>query len=400
MSDVARPLGGRIFTPGFVVLLALAGVSGVLILVRVFGGVGSITAMTDGYPWGIWKPLNVVTFTGVAAGAYGIGLLCYVLNRGKYHPLVRPAVLVGALGYSLAGFSVLVDLGRWWNAWKLGEFWYFNLNSVLLEVAICVLTYVGVLWVEVTPAILESWQSSRSSRLRRVAAKGLPFMKKAFPFIIALAILLPTMHQSSLGSLYLVAIYKLHPLWLTPLLPLLFLLSCLTMGYGGVIIMDTLLAVAYPTYRRDVKLSASVSKVAAAMLWVYVAIRVADLAWHSRLGLLFTSGWKSFFFWLEIALFVIPALLLGNPHRRRDPGILFRAALLTVMGGSLYRFDTYLVGYDPGPGWSYFPSVNELLVSIGLASAGIAVFVFAAKKFPILSAGPAHGVRKPAQSTP
>jgi Ni/Fe-hydrogenase subunit HybB-like protein len=136
------------------------------------------------------------------------------------------------------------------------------------------------------------------------------------------------------------------------------------------------------------------------MLWVYVAIRVADLAWHSRLGLIFTSGWKSFFFCLEMALFVIPALLLGNPHRRRDPGVLFRAALLTVMGGSLYRFDTYLVGYDPGPGWSYFPSVNELLVSIGLASAGIAVFVFAAKKFPILSAGPAHGVRKPAQSTP
>jgi len=390
MIDHARPLGGRILTRATWVLIGIATVGFVFVAWRLVAGVGAITAMTDGYPWGIWKPLNVVTFTGVAAGAYGVGLLCYVLNRGHYHPLVRPAVLTGALGYTLAGLSVLVDLGRWWNAWKLGLFAYFNLNSVLLEVALCVLVYVGVLWVEVTPAILESWQRDGTGLLKRIGARGLPVMKRVFPFVIALAILLPTMHQSSLGSLYLVAVYKLHPLWHTPLLPLLFLLSCLTMGYGGVVIVDSLLAMAYREHRRDPRILASLSRVTAALLAIYLAVRWGDLAWHGRLGLPFRPSFQAFFFWVEMALFALPALLLLGARRRQDPGVLFRAAMLTVLAGALYRFDVYLVGYNPGPGWSYFPSVAEQLVSIGLAAAGVVLFVALAKTFPILS-GESHG---------
>lgn len=396
MSDPTRPLGGKILTVPFMVLLGFTAVGVALVLVRLISGVGAITAMTDGYPWGIWKPLNVVTFTGVAAGAYGVGLLTYILNKGEYHPLVRPAVLVGALGYTLAGLSVLVDLGRWWNAWKLGQWYHFNVNSVLLEVALCVLTYVAVLWVEVTPAILEGWHKSGSSKLQHYAARGLPIVKKVLPFVISLAILLPTMHQSSLGSLFLVSIYKLHPLWHTPMLPLLFLISCLIMGYGGVVIVDTILALTYH-HHRDTKLLAKLSKVTVGLIGAYLAIRLGDLAWHHKLGLLFADKY-ALLFWGEMALFAAPAVMLLSDKRRNDSGVLFWASILSVHAGALYRFSVYIIAYNPGPGWVYFPAVSEVLVSVGMVACGIAVFTVLVKKFPILHARVQHSsqVRKAA----
>jgi Ni/Fe-hydrogenase subunit HybB-like protein len=148
------PLGGRILTPAMKFLLALAGLWVALVAVRLLFGLGAVSAQSDGYAWGIWKPLNVVTFTGIAAGAYAVGLVTYLFNRGEYHPLVRSAVTAGAMGYTLAGTSVLIDLGRWWNLWVI--FWppVWNLSSVLLEVALCVMAYTMVLWVEVAPSVL------------------------------------------------------------------------------------------------------------------------------------------------------------------------------------------------------------------------------------------------------
>ena len=142
-----------------------------MVVVRLLFGLGAVSAQNDGYAWGIWKPLNVVTFTGIAAGAYAVGLVTYLFNDGEYHPLVRSAVMTGAVGYTLAGTSVLIDLGRWWNLWVV--FWpgAWNLNSVLLEVALCVMAYTMVLWVEVGPAVLEKLSAGPDGR---VAARGAP----------------------------------------------------------------------------------------------------------------------------------------------------------------------------------------------------------------------------------
>ncbi len=154
-----KPLGGRILTPAMKLLLGLAALWAVMVAVRLLFGLGAVSAQSDGYAWGIWKPLNVVTFTGIAAGAYAVGLVTYLFNRGEYHPLVRSAVMAGAMGYTLAGVSVLIDLGRWWNLWVI--FWppVWNPNSVLLEVAACVLAYTVVLWLEVGPAVLEKLEA-------------------------------------------------------------------------------------------------------------------------------------------------------------------------------------------------------------------------------------------------
>ncbi len=386
MTAHARPIGGRIVTPLLLVALVLAAVAGVLVVYRLFYGVGSITALTDRYSWGIWKPINVVTFTGIGAGAYAVGLLTYVLNKGKYHPLVRPAVLVGAIGYSLGGASVMIDLGRWWGSVFL--FWpvWYNFNSILLEVALCVLSYVGVLWVEVTPALLEQWAADGSPGLKRFAAKAIPKLQAALPFIIALAMLLPTMHQSSLGSLYLMAPTKVHPLWYTGWLPGLFLISCLTMGFGSVTAVEILAGnVLKGRYKTHLDLLGGIAKVAGWVSIVYVVLRLGDLAVSGRIVYAFRYSPQTPFFWMEIALFLGSGLMFLSPRVRSDRGRLFRAAVLALLAGAAYRVNTYLVAYDPGPGAIYFPSVGEIAVTVGLAALGLAAFLFISKKLPILA---------------
>ncbi len=383
-AHVETPLGGKILTPKFYVLLAFVAAGALLVLYRLFYGLGAVSAMNDGYPWGIWKPLNVVTFTGIAAGAYAVGLLTYIFNKGEFHPLVRSAIVAGAMGYTLAGTSVLVDLGRWWNLWVL--FWppLYNMNSVLLEVAICVMAYTFVLWIEITPAILEYFQHHGNTRVRALAEKGSAWMKKLLPFIISLALLLPTMHQSSLGGLYMIAVTKLHQLWHTPWLSVLFLLSCLTMGYGSVVVIENLTDLVFHR-RTDQKLLSRIAVVPMGLCLLYLVVRLGDLAYRHRLGLIARMDFYSVFFLVEMALFLAPALMLMSRRVRNSRSRLFVAASMLLLGGTLYRFDTYLVAYQTRPGWVYFPSVGELVFSLGLFATGVAVYVAIVKSFPILT---------------
>ncbi len=378
-----RPLGGRIFTPGMFVLVAIAMAGVLLVFYRLAFGLGPVSAMNDGYAWGIWKPLNVVTFTGIAAGAYGLGLLVYAFNRGEYHPLVRSAIMAGTMGYTLAGTSVLVDLGRWWNLWVL--FWPpgYNLNSVLLEVAICVMAYVMVLWTEVTPVVLEHWATAGRGKLRDIGQKLSPMMRRAMPFVIALAIVLPTMHQSSLGGLYLVTPTKLHALWHTGWLPGLFLVSCLIMGYGSVVTIENVTAL---VYRRkvDQPLLGRMASVPAWLCVAFLAIRFGDLAVAGKLHLLFGDG-LSGFFWLETLCFAVPGAALFLPSVRASRARLFAWSMVLVFAGALYRFDTYLTAYLPGKNFLYFPSAGEMLFSAALACTGVAVYVAMVKRFPFLT---------------
>jgi Ni/Fe-hydrogenase subunit HybB-like protein len=201
------PLGGRLLTKPYTGLLAVLGLAFILIVWRFAAGLGATTALNDGYPWGIWIAFDVVTGTALATGGYAMGILVYILNKGKYHPLVRPAVLTSALGYTMAGASLVVDTGRPWNFWKVPLFWgQWNVDSVLLEVAVCIMTYVAVLWIELMPAICEKVERDVPLPwLRSLAARVGKFLDKALVFVLAFGVLLPTMHQSSLGSLMLVA---------------------------------------------------------------------------------------------------------------------------------------------------------------------------------------------------
>jgi Ni/Fe-hydrogenase subunit HybB-like protein len=393
MSDSTHeaPLGGKILTPAFKVMLVLIACWAIIVAFRLFLGLGAVSAQSDGYAWGIWKPLNVVTFTGIAAGAFAVGILTYAFNKGEYHPLIKSAVMAGAMGYTLAGTSVLVDLGRWWNLWVV--FWppVWNLNSVLLEVAICVLAYCIVLWVEVSPTVLEQLEASPNPKLAEIARKVLPVLRRSLPFIISLAILLPAMHQSSLGYLYGVTVTKTHPFWHSYWLSGLFLASCLTMGFGAVIVLENVMAMIYGK-RVDQPLLARLSRVAGWILAGYLAVRLADLAWRfrdpevlARYREMGNQGFYGFFFLVELLLFAAPLVILLSDRLRANRGNLFLAGFLLLASGTLYRFDTYLTSYQPAAGWTYFPTLIEMLFSVGLGAIGVAVYVLFVKLFPILS---------------
>ena len=389
MNPHAEPVGGRILTRTFMVLFAVWAMAMAILGWRFLVGLGAVTGLSDGYPWGIWIAYDVVTGTALACGGFSVAILCYVLNRGKYHPLIRPAVLTSALGYSLAGFSVVVDVGRYWNLWKVPLFWNWNRNSVLLEVAMCIMAYMVILWIELAPAFLEKWEQTRPGGLLcRISFRIHPYLDKAMIFILALGILLPTMHQSSLGSLLIIAVGKVHKLWHTPLLPVLFLASAIMMGYAAVV-FESALADAVFDRPRETKLLASLAAAIDTLIFVYLALRLGDLAFRGRLGLILALDVHSVFFLVEIALFLVPALLLLSPKRRQNPGIELLCAIMLMLAGTLYRFDAYLIGFSPGPGWRYFPTVPETLVTIGLVSFELMAYLVIVKRFPILHAGPA-----------
>ena len=381
-----QPVGGPILTRGFLILAGLAALAAVLIVWRFIVGLGASTALSDGYPWGLWIAFDVVTGSALACGGYAMALLVYIFNRGEYHPLIRPALVSSAFGYSVAGLSVLIDLGRPWLAYKLVYFWHWNLHSVLLEVAWCIMSYTLVLWIELSPAFLERASHSSNDTIRMIGEKGLAFAKKALFWFIALGMLLPTMHQSSLGSLMLLSGPRLHGLWNTPLLPLLFLLSCITMGYGAVVVEEVLWARLFGMDRMPpIQMLANIGFAMVPLLGLYLGIRLVDLVVRGQIGALFAFDLHSGMALLELAMFGSAMVLLSTRQRRLHLGNLFRAAMLLLFAATIYRFDVYLVAFRPGAHWSYFPSLTEILVSVGLVSGELAGFILLVKLFPIVS---------------
>jgi Ni/Fe-hydrogenase subunit HybB-like protein len=373
---------------GILALAGLAGIGLLAILWRFAFGLGSVTALNDGYPWGLWIAFDVVIGTALACGGYAMALLVYVLNRGEYHPAIRPALLTSAFGYSIAGASVVLDVGRYYELWKVPVyFWRWNINSVLLEVALCIMAYVVVLWIELSPAFLERGETAPWPRVRAFSTWARPHINKALIWIIALGMLLPTMHQSSLGSLMLLSGPRLHPLWNTPLLPLLFLVSCIGMGYAAVVMEGTLSSWLLKR-RLERDMLAGLGRAMLPVFVLFLVLRVGDLAWRGQLGALFAFDGYSVLALIELALFAAAPLLLLSDAQRRDVTNLFRGAMLLLLAGALYRIDTFLVAFNPGAHYSYFPSVGEILITVGLVAMEILAYIVIVSYFPILTGHP------------
>jgi len=366
------PIGGKLITP-FTSVLALL----VLIMVVVLGfrfvrGIGAVTNLSDGYPWGLWIAWDVVVGSALGASGFTVAFATYMLNRGQYHPMVRPALLTALFGYMMAGASVVFDLGRYWDMWHM--FWpkYAQVNSVLFEVGLCIASYTLVLFVEISPAILERLG------MTNVRKK----MNKILFFFIAVGVLLPTMHQSSLGSMLLVFGPQIDPIYQTRLLPILFLVSTVGMGLAAVTIEGSVTSL---SLRRPLErdLIAKLMKVGQALIATFVVLRFADLAYRGHLADVFQIRTLTIMFWIEIALCVgAVVLLLGRGARH--PGRVFVAAMLMAFGGILYRLDAYLGAYRTGAGWTYFPSMGELALTTGPRALEILPFIIAIRILPVL----------------
>ncbi len=303
-----RPLGGKVVTKPFLILGFLLLIAAYFIVRRFLFGMGDVSNMSNGYPIGTWVVLDVVIGTAFGCGGFAMALLVYIFNRNVYHPLMRPALLGGVFGYTLAGLAVMIDLGRYWNAFNLLLPWYAQPNSVIFEVALCVMAYITVLWLEFWPAFLE--RMPLAFKQRYSLDKLQAFLKRYMYVLIAVGVLLPTMHQSSLGSVLLIMGSKLSPLWYTIWLPLLYLISALAMGYGVVMMEATLVNRAFKT-PSEVTLFARLARVVAGLLAGYLLLRWGDLAYRGYLGLAFAGDWDGNLFLIETVLFLAAHLRTG-----------------------------------------------------------------------------------------
>ncbi len=376
-----RPLGGKIFTKPFLILGVLALIGAYFILRRFLFGLGDVSHMSNGYPLGVWVAVDVVVGTAFGCGGYAMALLVYIFNRNAYHPLMRPALLSGVFGYTLAGLAVMIDLGRYWNAFNLLLPWYAQLNSVIFEVALCVMAYTTVLWIEFWPAFLERMPPAFKQRFKLDRLQA--FLKRYLFLFIGLGVLLPTMHQSSLGSVLLVMGSKLSPLWYTSWLPLLFLVSALAMGYGVVLLEATLTSRGFRLSSESALLT-PLSRIAAGVLALFLIVRFGALLAGGHLGLAFAGDVRGNLFLIETALFLAPIVLLASPTGRASQRRRFLAAVSLLAGGSLYRIDAYLMAVNPGNGWTYFPSAPELMITVGVVCLEIMLYLLFIKTLPVL----------------
>ena len=368
-----KALGGEIWTKPFKILFVIALFAGILIIRRFIFGLGAVTNLNDGYPWGLWITYDVVTGTAIACGGYAMAILVYIFNRGKYHPLVRSALMASMFGYTLAGVSIVLDVGRYWQLHNIFMPNYYNPNSVMFEVALCVSLYVFVMWFEFSPTFAEQLGKEKIRN----------FLNKVMFIFLGFGVLLPTMHQSSLGSLIIAAGEKLSPLFQTMWIPLLFLITAITMGYA-IVIIESLVSSAGFKRPFETSLLAKMARLIPFLLAVFLILRFGDIILRGEFGLIFNFDLASIMFLIETIMFVVPMVILFSDKKRNSNQQLFIAAVFMILAGCLYRFDTFIVVFNPGHGYHYFPAFQEIMITVGIIAMEIMAYMVFVKRLPVL----------------
>jgi len=356
----------------FVILAAFLFVT----VVRFTRGLGATTNLSDQFPWGLWIGFDILCGVGLAAGAFTIMATVHLFNIRRFEPIVRPTVLTGYLGYLFVTFALLYDLGQPWRIWHAIVFW--NPHSVMFEIAWCVMLYTTVLTFEFLPMVLERF---RFERLRRI-------LHNVNTPLVVLGVLLSTMHQSSLGSLYLIVPSKLYPLWYSPMLPWLFYVSAIGAGLGMIIVESYLSGRAFGR-ELELELLEPLGRAMVVVLAVFGVLRLQSI-WHEgALGLIFQPNYEGRMFLAEFGLgVVLPiALLLWRRIRTSQAGLVAGGAL-AVLGFILHRLNVSVTGLERASGVQYTPSWMEVTVSVGLVAIGFAAFALAARWLPVF---PRHG---------
>jgi Ni/Fe-hydrogenase subunit HybB-like protein len=376
-------------------VLALAGlVAGVF---RLWFGLGATTHLTDAVPWGLWKILNMVAGVALSTAGFTVGFLVYVLRLERFRPLVKPAILVAFLGYGCSLLALLFDIGLPHRFWHPFVMW--NEHSFLFEVFWCVSLYFTITAIELAPTIFQRFRAERVVRFLHGIAFG----------VVVIGISLSSLHHSSLGSLFLVTPQRLHPLWYTPLLPLLFILSAMGAGLMFLVLVRILYArwydpepifgppaesreltvlpatdapVSPPAMGHDLPRLMRLAAIAAGILGVYLLIQLLSVAgsWDA----LVAGTWESWLFGFELLISaVIPVALVAHPRTRSSPVGLGIAGLSASLGLALNRLDVGIFGYFRDANQLYFPSLAEWALSLGVVAAAGLVFLFAVENFPV-----------------
>jgi len=392
-TENAVPIKHKYFTPGVIVLIIIA-LNGIVFLMgRFFFGLGAVTNLTNQYPWGLWIGVDVAAGVALAAGGFTTAALGHIMHKEEYHAIVRPALLTAMLGYTFVAMGVFVDIGRWYFIWHPLVMW--NGNSALFEVGICVMIYVTVLYIEFLPIVTErfigkvnlpgflSGLNKLVDKFLRILDRGLS--KTMFIFIIA-GVVLSSLHQSSLGTLMIIAGPKMHPLWQTPILPLLFLLSAISVGFP-MVIFESILASRSFGLKPEMHILSKLGSMIAPLLGIYLAFKIGDMFIRETFVYLTEVNTASVMFTIEMLFgVIIPMRMFLSSKVLKSPLFLFIASALVVLGVLLNRINNFIVAYNPPYSThSYIPSYGEISLTVGFVALLVLIYRFVVINFPVIS---------------
>ncbi len=374
------------FTFWKAIFLAIMAAGVYCTFLRFFRGLGASTNLSDQFPWGLWIGFDVMCGVMLAAGGFTLTAAVEIFNIKRFHSIVRPTVLTAFLGYLLVCAALMYDLGLPWNIWH--PLIMRNPHSVMFEVAYCVMFYTAVLAMEFSPIVLEHFKLKRALKI----------IRSVMVVFVILGVLLSTLHQSSLGTLYLIMPNKLHPFWYSPLLPVFFFLSAIAVGLA-MTIFESSMSSKYFGRELELPILRDLGRVLVVVLALYGILRFEDLYHRGVLKLVFVSGYEQRFFLLEMFLsLVAPLGLLLIPKIRESAQGLYLAAVLTLLGFVTNRLNVTITGVENAVGGRYTPKWTEVVITAMFVALGFAIFGLAAKYLPIFPEEKAHipALREPA----
>jgi Ni/Fe-hydrogenase subunit HybB-like protein len=384
MTDNGRQPVRKLWTPFNVIVGIILAVGGVLTLMRFTQGIGAVTNLDNNNPWGVWIGFDLLCGVALAAGGYVTSAACYIFGLKRYHSAVRPAILTAFLGYALVVLALHYDVGRPWRL-PYPIFVSQGTSSLLFEVGLCVFLYLTVLFIEFTPAAFE-WLGLK--KIRAVVVK-LTLVLTIF------GVVLSTLHQSSLGALFMIAPSKLHPLWYSNYLPVYFFISSMFAGMSMVIFESTL-AHRYlsrhmdDTHHREASgVAMGFAKAAAFVMAGYLSIKLVGIAiddqWHYL-----TTGWGMWYLVEVIGFVAMPAVLFAMGVREKNLKFVRWAAAWTVLGIVLNRLNISMIAFNyhlPSE-QRYIPSLMEIGTSVFIVTLGIVIYRFVTTRMPVLHQHP------------
>jgi Ni/Fe-hydrogenase subunit HybB-like protein len=365
------------------VFLALMAAAFYATVVRFTEGLGHSTNLNDQFPWGIWVGFDVLCGVMLAAGGFTLTAAVHILNIKRLKPIVRPTILTAFLGYVLVSVALIYDLGRPYRIWH--PLIMRNPHSVMFEVAYCVMLYTTVLSLEFAPIVLERFKLERP--LKVIHAALIP--------LVILGVILSTLHQSSLGTVYLIMPEKLHPFWYSPLLPVFFLISAVAVGLA-MTIFESSMSAKYFGRQLELPILQELGRVLAVVLAVYAILRFEDLLHRGVLGMVLHPQYETYLFWVEAGLILSPLFRLMKRSVRTSAGGLYFSAVLVVLGFITNRLNVSITGMESAAGMHYIPKWTEIAVTGGIIAAGFALFGLAVKYLPIFPAEEPQVIPQPA----
>ena len=338
--------------------------------IRAYYGLGASTNLSDKFPWGIWIGFDILCGVGLAAGGFTLVAVVHIFNIERYKPILRPTILTAYLGYVLVTVGLMFDLGRPDRIWHPLVMW--NPHSVMFEVAWCVMLYTTVLTLEFAPAVCEKfgWNIAR----KWLSALSVP--------VVILGVVLSTLHQSSLGSLFLIVPSKMYPLWYTPFLPVFFFVSAICVGMAMTIFESWHSSRAF---NREIhhSLMAHMGQILAVATAAYLVLRFADMRHREVFNLLWIPRTETYSFWLEIGFFFVGMVLLTQSRVRNHPAALYASAVLIIFGFVTNRLNVSIISMESASGTHYIPKWTEFMVTLSIIALGFAIFRAAVKYLPV-----------------